>query len=501
MRWQAQALDALDEGALPGLARIPGLLRSVRTPDFAGVTFHEVRARSVLNKVPEASRLPFRWTINPYRGCSHACVYCLAGDTPVLMSDGRQKPLAEIRVGDTVIGTERTGRRRQYRPTDVHAHWSSTKPAVQLVLEDGTTFVASPDHRFLTTRGWQPVAELTLADQFVGASALRHLPRHARRRKIAGSTVTSEPGLRVVSIGPVGPDREMYDITTGTGDFIANGVVSHNCFARGTHSWLELDTGTGFDSEIVVKVNAPDVVSRELGRASWTREHVALGTNTDPYQRAEGRYRLMPGIIGALAGSGTPFSILTKGTLLRRDLPLLTRVARDVEVGLAVSVAIYDEQLHERLEPGAPSPRVRLTLVREIRDAGFDCGVLLAPVLPHLTDSIEHLEAAVSELAAAGATSVTPIPLHLRPGAREWFMAWLSRERPDLIGAYEYLYGRGAYVRASYGDVVASRHKPLLERYGLDRSARGRARGLAAGEDEEHESAGARPAGEQLTLM
>jgi DNA repair photolyase len=243
------------------------------------------------------------------------------------------------------------------------------------------------------------------------------------------------------------------------------------------------------------------VVSRELGRTSWTREHVALGTNTDPYQRAEGRYRLMPGIIRALAGSGTPFSILTKGTLLRRDLPLLAGAARDVEVGLAVSVAIYDEQLHERIEPGAPSPRARLDLVRAIRDAGFDCGVLLAPVLPHLTDSVEHLEVAVSQLAAAGATSVTPIPLHLRPGAREWFMAWLSRERPDLVGVYEGLYGRGAYVRASYGDVLASRLKPLLERHRLDRSARGQARGLAVEEDEGRDSADVRPAGEQLTLM
>lgn len=472
----------------------------MRTPEFAGVTFHEVRARTVLNRVPDASRLPFRWTINPYRGCSHACVYCLTGDTAILMSDGRQKPLAEVRVGDTVIGTERTGRRRQYRPTDVHAHWSTTKPAVQIVLEDGTTLQASPDHRFLTTRGWQPVAELTLADQFVGSAALRHLPRHARKRKVAGVTVTSEPGLRVVSIGPVGPEREMYDITTGTGDFIANGVVSHNCFARGTHSWLELDTGTGFDSEIVVKVNAPDVAARELSRASWTREHVALGTNTDPYQRAEGRYRLMPGIINALAGSATPFSILTKGTLLRRDLPQLRAARRDVEVGLAVSVAICDEELHNRLEPGAPSPRARLDLVRTIRDAGFDCAVLLAPVLPYLTDSDEHLEIAVSRLAEAGATSISPIALHLRPGAREWYLAWLGRERPELVAAYQRLYGRGAYVTAAYGDWLTRRLQPLLERHGLGRPARGESRGIAS--DGDSPATEDRPGpGDQLTLL
>ncbi len=464
------------------------------------MTFHEVRARSVLNRVPEAARLPFRWTINPDRGCTHACVYCLDGDTPILMSDGRHKPVADIRVGDTVIGTERTGRRRQYRPTDVHAHWSTSKPAVQIVLSDGATFVASPDHRFLTTRGWQPVAELTLADQFVGSSALRHLPRHSRKRSVAGSTVTSEPGLRVVSIGPVGPEREMFDITTGTGDFVANGVVSHNCFARRTHSWLELDTGTGFDSEIVVKVNAPEVAARELNRASWSREHVALGTNTDPYQRAEGRYQLMPGIISALAGSGTPFSILTKGTLLRRDLPLLRAAAREVEVGLAVSIAIYDEQLHATLEPGTPSPRARLELVRAIRDAGFDCGVLLAPVLPYLTDSEAHLDKVVAQLASAGATSVTPIPLHLRPGAREWFMALLRRERPDLVDAYERAYRHGAYLGGSYGDSLAARLQPILARYGLDRPRRGQARGLA-------DTKGGEPAadssgfGEQLTLM
>ena len=119
---------------------------------------------------------------------------------------------------------------------------------------------------------------------------------------------------------------------------------------------------TGFDREIVVKVNVGEVLAREVVRPTWTREHVALGTNTDPYQRAEGRYALMPGIIKALAGSGTPFSILTKGTLLRRDLPLLTDAAADVPVGLGVSLAIHDDALHATLEPGTPDPRARLAL-------------------------------------------------------------------------------------------------------------------------------------------
>ena len=470
MRWEAQAIDVADTSALPGLGRIAGLVRSVQTPDFAGVTFHEVRARSVLNRVPGESSMPFSWTVNPYRGCTHACVYCLDGDTPILLSNGRQRALAEIKVGDTVVGTQQQRLRRRFVETTVAAHWRTTKSAYRVELVDGTEFVASGDHRFLTTRGWQRVADLRPVEQLVGAARLRSLPRHAHKRSVLGTAVGTDRSLQVVTAEPLGSERPMFDITTGTGDFIANGVVSHNCFARGSHEWLELDTGAGFDTEIVVKVNAADVLARELRRPSWSREHVALGTNTDPYQRAEGRYRLMPGIVEALAGSGTPFSILTKGTLLRRDLPLLAKAAERVDVGLAVSVAIYDDDLHASLEPGTPSPRARLDLVRAIRDAGFDCGVLLAPVIPYLTDTAEHLERAVRTLAGAGVTRVTPISLHLRRGVREWFFGWLGREHADLVPPYERLYGRGAYVPTSYSRLLDDRLAPLLATYGLNGS-------------------------------
>jgi DNA repair photolyase len=243
------------------------------------------------------------------------------------------------------------------------------------------------------------------------------------------------------------------------------------CFARGTHAWLELDTGADFDREIVVKVNLVEVLRRELARPSWQRQHVALGTNTDPYQRAEGRYRLMPGIVRALAAFGTPFSILTKGTLLRRDLPLVAAAARDVPVGLAVSLGVHDEALQASLEPGTPSPRARLELVAAVRQAGLDCGVLLAPVLPWLTDGEEQLDRALGRLAAAGATGVTVIPLHLRPGAREWFLSWLGREHPQLVPQYRRLYARGAYVPAEYRDWLRARVDPLLERHGFGRPA------------------------------
>jgi DNA repair photolyase len=196
---------------------------------------------------------------------------------------------------------------------------------------------------------------------------------------------------------------------------------------------------------------------------------VALGTNTDPYQRAEGRYRLMPGIIAALAGSGTPFSILTKGTTARRDLPLLTVARTVVPVSMGVSIALTNEAIHAALEPGTPTPRARLELVRAIVDAGLPCQVLVAPILPMITDSDEQLDKTLSEIAAAGATGATVFALHLRPGAREWFMRYLFRYHPKLVDAYAELYRKGSYVNRSYAADLGERSSVLLRKHGLDR--------------------------------
>src|SRR5829696_9191538 len=157
MRWDAQRLDLQEPTTLPGMPSIRGLLRSVQVPEFPGLTFHEVRAKSARNHVPGDSAMPFPWTINPYRGCSHSCVYCLSGDTLVLMADGRQRPIAELRVGDRIVGTERRATYRHYVTTEVLAHWSTVKPAHRISLADGTEIVASGDHRFLTRRGWKHV--------------------------------------------------------------------------------------------------------------------------------------------------------------------------------------------------------------------------------------------------------------------------------------------------------------------------------------------------------
>ena len=347
MRWEGQAIGA-DDGALPGLERAGlarlGLVRSVRTPEFADVTFHEVMSKSALSKVPAASRMPFRWTVNPYRGCSHACRYC---------------------------------------------------------------------------------------------------------------------------------------------------------FARPTHEYLDLDAGRDFDSQVVVKMNVDTVLRAELAKPSWRREPVALGTNTDPYQRAEGRYRLMPGIIGALADSGTPFSILTKGTLLRRDLPLIAEAAQRVEVGLGVSLAFADEELQQSVEPGTPTPRARLDLIRAVRAAGLPCGVMVAPVLPWLTDSRDHLRRLLDAIADAGATGVTVVPLHLKPGTREWYLQWLEQEHPHAVAGYGRVFARGTYALEAYRQWLWDRVEPLLDERGFGSSghrARSGATGRFAGELRPHDE-GDYPAG------
>jgi DNA repair photolyase len=313
MRWDSQGIE-VDDGALPGLERI-GFVRSVRTPQFDGITFHEVLCKSALNKIPDAGAvLPFNYTVNGYRGCSHACRYC---------------------------------------------------------------------------------------------------------------------------------------------------------FARPTHEYLDLDYGNDFDTQIVVKTNVADVLRREVGRRSWRRETVALGTNTDPYQRAEGRYALMPSIIGALAASGTPLSILTKGTLLRRDLPLIADAAEQVPVSLAVSLAVSDPELHRQVEPGTPTPQSRLGLIAAIRDTGLDCHVMVAPVLPYLTDSVEHLDGLLGQIASAGATGVTVFGLHLRGSTRGWFMSWLAHTHPQLVSGYRELYRRGSYLPSAYRDELRARAAPLIAKYRL----------------------------------
>jgi DNA repair photolyase len=320
-------------------------------------------------------------------------------------------------------------------------------------------------------------------------------PAITRKRSIEGMALKSGARLRVAAIEPLGLELPMYDITTGTGDFIANGVVSHNCFARNSHTYLGLDAGRDFDTKVVVKVNAPELLRAKLASSSWGGGHIAMGTNVDCYQRAEGRYQLMRGIIAALRDAANPFSILTKGTLIQRDLDLLTEAAQVTSVGLNVSAAFLDEDLWRAIEPGTPAPRRRLETCAALTDAGLRCGVLMGPVVPFLSDSPAQLEAAVKAAAQAGATGVTPIVLHLRPGSGDWFREWLRAAHPDLVPRYAELYGRGAYARRSYSDRITAQVRELADRYGMGRRQDPRRIGPRAAD------AQPRPAHEQLSLL
>jgi len=238
----------------------------------------------------------------------------------------------------------------------------------------------------------------------------------------------------------------LYDITTGTGDFIANGVVSHNCFARPTHTYLDFNAGRDFEKEIVVKVNAPEVLRVELARPSWKREHIAMGTNTDPYQWVEGRYKLMRGIWEAMRDAANPCSILTKSPLVLRDVDLLRQIAEVAEVSACLSVPTLDEKAWRATEPHTPNPRARLEAVGELNRAGIPTGVLVAPLMPGINDDPAQVEEILQAAADAGATGVSGIGLHLRGEVRGIFMEWLRSYRPDLVERYEELYARGDYL-------------------------------------------------------
>jgi DNA repair photolyase len=226
-----------------------------------------------------------------------------------------------------------------------------------------------------------------------------------------------------------------------------------------------MGAGRDFETKIVVKVNAPEVLRRELAASRWKGEHIAMGTNTDPYQRAEGRYRLMRGIIRALADHRNPFSILTKGTLILRDIDLLGEAARVANVSTAFSIGTLDEDAWHRTEPGTPHPRERMKAVRRLNEGGIPCGVLVAPVLPGISDGPRMLRDVVEAAIDAGATHVSPILLHLRPGVREEFLPWLEREYPDLVDRYRELYG-GSYAPAAARRALGRRVTSLLRALG-----------------------------------
>ena len=303
MRWDSQRVDREKGRSLPGLD--VERVRTFDAPEALGINFHEVRAKSALNKVP-GDYLPFNWTVNPYRGCTHACVYC---------------------------------------------------------------------------------------------------------------------------------------------------------FARPTHTYLDLDAGRDFEREIVVKVNVPELLRAELARPSWKHEHVALGTNTDPYQWVESRYRLMPGIWEAIRDSRTPSSLVTKSPLVVRDVELLRQINERSQMTVYLSVPTLDEGAWRETEPHTPSPRARIEAVAELNRAGVPAGILVAPLMPGINDSPQEVSKLLELASEAGAVSVAGVTLHLRGEVRGIFFDWLRYHRPDLIPFYEDLYQRGAYAPSGQRNA----HRDLLK--------------------------------------
>jgi DNA repair photolyase len=302
VRWDNLRVGAEEARRLPGY-RDEAVVRRFDAPEALNVRFYEVRCRSALNQVPKQSRMPFRWTINPYRGCTHACTWC---------------------------------------------------------------------------------------------------------------------------------------------------------FARPTHTYLDFNAREDFEREIVVKVNLPEVLRAELAKSSWKREHVALGTNTDPYQWVESRYRLMPEIWEALRDSDTPCSVLTKSPLLVRDIPLMAELAERVGFTANLSIPSLDEKAWRSMEPHTPHPRKRIEAIRKLVDAGIPTGVLVAPVVPGVNDDPEQVEEIVALASEAGADHIGGIALHLRGEVRDIWFDWLRAHRPDLVPRYEKLYARGAYASQAERDRITA---------------------------------------------
>jgi DNA repair photolyase len=219
------------------------------------------------------------------------------------------------------------------------------------------------------------------------------------------------------------------------------------CFARRTHTYLDFDAGRDFEREIVVKVNIPELLPRELARPGWKRELVALGTNTDPYQWVESRYRMMPEILEALEQAKTPVSILTKSPLAMRDVEIFERMSKRLPVSVNLSVPTLDEDAWRATEPHTPSPDARLDAVRELRRRGIDSGVLIAPLMPGINDSPDQVRPIVERARKAGATFLGGVALHLRDEVKDVFFGWLEAKRPDLLPRYEQLYRGRAYLR------------------------------------------------------
>jgi DNA repair photolyase len=640
-------------------------------------------ARSIISR-NQSPDIRFGQSINPYRGCEHGCIYCAAGETPILMADGATKPLADLREGDAIYGTERIGRYRRYVKTHVFAHWSVIKPAFRVTLEDGTTLVTGADHRFLTDRGWkfvtavdkeqrqrayltvnnrlmgtgsfasQPVKNsdyrrgylcgmirgdgsigtysydgirrerdtqhhfrLALCDlealnrtqdyleehsvetqSFVFAAAraqrrhmqairtqarasvdrvrqlvawpevvspdwkngflagifdaegsysqgilriantdkeiihwiarslrdlgfrfviehvdrtatkpidvvrlvgglVEHLrffhsvdPAIARKRDIAGRAVKSEARLGVVSIEPLGKTMRLFDITTGTEDFIANGVVSHNCYARPSHAYVGLSPGLDFETKLFYKAGAAALLEKELAAPGYKCAPIMLGANTDPYQPIEKTHKVTKSLLEVFTRTRHPVTITTKGALVARDVDLLADLARDGLTRVMFSIPTLDDDLKRVLEPRAASAAARLKAMRTLAGAGVPVGVLVAPIIPVLTE--HEIERVLEACRESGASLAGYTLLRLPWEVKDLFREWLAQHFPDRAAHVMSIvrsmrgerdndpqFGTRMHATGPVAQLIRQRFELACRRLGFPRESEGRQISLA----------------------
>ncbi|HET7731796.1 MAG TPA: PA0069 family radical SAM protein [Usitatibacter sp.] len=629
-------------------------------------------AKSVISR-HDSPDVAFAQSINPYRGCSHGCSYCLAGDTPILMGNGRTLPLSEVRVGDEIYGTYFDGKWRKYRKTKVLAHWSSIKPAYKTTLEDGTTLVTSGDHRFLSERGWKYVTgkmsgdgrrpylttnnklmgvgafaegprenddyrrgylcgmlrgdghlksyhyenrgrvdnihgfRLALADpeallrsqdylldfdvatnEFLYTAAvggrremnairsasranfdrireliawpsqpaadwskgflagifdaegsfsqtvlrisntdreiiewlakslarfdfsyvIEHLPYTDRKpidvvRLVGGlpehlrffhtfrpaitrkldlqdQAIKSDAKLKVVSIERLGQAMRLYDITTGTGDFIANGVVSHNCFARPSHAYLGLSPGLDFETRLSVKVNAAEKLREELAKPGYRCEPLTIGVNTDAYQPIEKEHRITRSILEVASETNNPVSLITKSALIERDLDLLAPMAEKRLVNVTISITTLDAGITRHMEPRTSAPARRLLAVKRLSEAGIPVNVNVCPVIPFLTDAeLEPImEAAAAHGAKSAGYSLVRLPWEVKDIFRSWLEAHFPLKAAHVMSRIHQMregrdndpgYGTRMTGTGLFAELLRQRYDKALKRFGLDR--------------------------------
>jgi DNA repair photolyase len=389
-------------------------------PPTAELEVYEEDVKGALaeNESPDVG---FRWSLNPYRGCFHACAYCLRGDTAVLLADGTTKRLEDVRAGEEIFGVDRQERGVEAIRTRVITQWRVTKPAFRVALKDGTELVASADHRFLTEAGWKRVVDS---------------PRRDARSAIltCGDTLISPGDLatdrrRILSVEPLGVRLPLFDITTGTGNFIANGVVSHNCYARSSHQYWGFGAGTDFDRKIIVKTNVAEKLREEFLRPSWQGEVIAFSGNTDCYQPLEAVYRLTRKSLEVCREFRNPVCLITKGALVRRDIDLLAAMARETKVSVSLSIPFADDVTGRAIEPGASLPSQRFETLRMLSEAGIRTGIAIAPVIPGLNDS--HIATLLERAKSAGATSAFMILLRLSGQTLPVFEERLAEAFPD----------------------------------------------------------------------